>query len=169
MTVLADSSVHAAVERFLYREAAMLDDGRFDEWVELFTDDARYEAPIRVTRDRRDQELDGTGRIFDDTKATLAIRVERLRTDQAWAEEPPSRTRHVVSNVLVEEDPGNGDLIARSNLLVYRNRGANSTYDLWSAARVDRLRVDEGELRIAHRWIALDQATMAGHNLSIFL
>src|SRR5215510_6660484 len=88
------------VERFLYHEAALLDARRFEEWIELFSDDAHYFMPIRRTRTR--QELDreftkpGEMAFFDDSKQVLLRRVKKLATGRSWSEDPPSRTRHLI-------------------------------------------------------------------------
>src|SRR5262245_40277063 len=99
------------VEQFLYREARLLDERRFHEWLELFTEDVRYWMVGRSSRypnsskaiatmnrhgDRdADVAVDDDLPILDETKATLGRRVARLDTGMAWAEDPPSRTRHI--------------------------------------------------------------------------
>src|SRR6266540_6026795 len=119
------------VEQFLYREARLLDERRFHEWLELLTDDVRYWMPVRSNRypkaskaisildpDRyvegelaKDDEL----AILDETKETLARRIARLDTGMAWAEDPPSRTRHLIANVEVEQGETAPELKVYSN------------------------------------------------------
>jgi 3-phenylpropionate/cinnamic acid dioxygenase small subunit len=172
MTVTGDLGVQTrlSVEAFLFTEARLLDERRFEEWVDLFAEDGRYEVPVRVTREAgAEWELAPTARIFDDTKQTLQIRVSRLRTDFAWAEQPPSRTRHFVSNVAVEPTDVPAELVAVSNLLVYRSRGDWTVADLLSAQRRDRIRRTDEGWRFVHRWTALDQSNVSAHNLSIFI
>lgn len=165
-----DLQTRREIEDFLYDEAGLIDDGRFEEWIELFTDDARYEMPIRVTREKRAAwQLAPQGKIFDDSKATLNIRVQRLGTEYAWAEDPPSRTRHYITNIRVEHADVEGEYRVRCNLMVYRNRGQSPEYDLFSADRQDVLRRLPGDSwKIARRWIALDQSTVNSRNMSIF-
>lgn len=157
-----------AVAQFLYEEAALLDAGRFEEWLALLAPDVVYRAPVRTTKGRGEgSELSAEMFHFDETLETLRIRVQRLRTGTAWAEDPPSRTRHVVTNVRVR--PGAADeLVAESALLVYRNRGDDAGFDLLSAARTDTLRLVGGALCLARRLIAFDQATLGTRNLGIF-
>jgi len=169
------------VQQFLYREARFLDERRFDEWFELFTDDCLYWMPTRYNRLREgaaekwmvEQEVeDDTGlAYFEDTKATLARRIERLRTGMAWAEDPPSRTRHFISNI--ETRPGNDqvDLIAQSNFLIYRSRneGLDQDEDYFVGAREDWLRVEGDSYQIARRKIVPDFVVVNAQNLSIFL
>ena len=165
-----DAELQRAVERFLYLESELLDDRRFEEWLSLFSEDATYEAPLRVTRDRQASQLSERGRLFSDTKATLEVRVRRLLSEYAWAEQPPSRTRHFVSNVRARwlDD---GAIAVRSNVLVYRNRAERTDFELYSADRHDELVMTSGtaRFRIRRRWFVVDQSNMSGDSLSIFL
>jgi 3-phenylpropionate/cinnamic acid dioxygenase small subunit len=158
-----------SIRDFLYLEALALDERRFRDWLGFFSDDATYVVPVRVTReDLADWELSPSSRIFDDTRQTLEVRVRRLETDFAWAEQPPSRTRHYVTNVLVEAQPDDSVLV-RSNVLVYRSRGSETVPNLFSAQRRDVLRRHGASWLIEQRWAALDQSVVNAHNLSIFL
>jgi len=167
---IVDVAAARQVELFLYEEAALLDGRRFEEWLDLFTDDASYAVPLRLTREgQADSEISETGRIFWDSKATLAIRVQRLMSEYAWAEQPPSRTRHFVTNVRVGvlED---GNLEVKSNVLVYVNRGDDPRHELYSGDRHDVLvPLTDGEYKIDSRWFVVDQANMVGNSLSVFL
>lgn len=116
------------VTQFLYREALALDERRFRDWLAMLADDIRYEVPVRVTREGlADWELAPTSRIFDEDKQTLEVRVRRLETDFAWAEQPPSRTRHFVTNVIVDETDVDGEYLVHSNVFIYRSRGIDPT------------------------------------------
>ena len=155
------------IEQFLYREARMLDERKFNEWLELFADDIRYWMRVMSTVERGQREV-ATGRElahFDDNKVTLGIRVKRLYTGSAHAEEPQSRTRHFVSNVEVIEN-GN-ELTVNSNFIVYRTR-LETDEDWFVGHRVDTLRRAEGGWRIAKRVMVLDQTVLKAKNLSIF-
>lgn len=105
----------SAAEEFLYREAALLDDGRLDDWLALFTDDARYRLPISSADDELEPAL------VDDDRARLAERVFRLTSTQAHAQLPPSQTVRDVHNVVVEELSGDEALV-RCNLTVHELR-----------------------------------------------
>lgn len=165
-----DLETRLSLQDFLYREALALDERRFRDWLEMFDEDSHYEIPVRVTREKlAEWELSPTSRIFDDNKQTLTIRVQRLETDFAWAEQPPSRTRHYVTNILMEATDEANIYLVRSNCLVYRSRGEHTDADLFSAQRRDRVRRAEQGWRFVHRWAALDQSTIAAHNLSIFI
>jgi 3-phenylpropionate/cinnamic acid dioxygenase small subunit len=159
-----------AIQRFLALECLALDDRRFRDWLAMFAEDARYEVPVRVTREKdADWQLSPQSKIFDDDKRTLEIRIRRLETDFAWAEQPPSRTRHHLSNILVEPGAQDGEYAVRSNCLIYRSRGDRPSYDILSAARRDVVRQDNTGWLFVHRWAALDQSTIAAHNLSFFI
>ena len=159
------------VQQFLFREARMLDERRFKEWVELFTDDVLYWAPILTNRTGREAKLEvqkfGESAHFEDGKTSLMNRVKRFDTGMAWAEVPPSRTRHLISNIEVERIDGSEDLKVRSSFLVYRSHLENDE-EIYAGARTDLLRRKDGSWAIARREIHLDQGTILGKNLAIF-
>ena len=105
-------------------------------------------------------------RPFAADRSTLSGRVARLETGMAWAEDPPSRTRHMISNIEVASDTG-AELTIHSNFIVYRSR-AESEQDFYVGARQDLLRRTDGGLKIARRKLTLDQNVLLAKNLSIF-
>ena len=171
------------VEQFLYREARLLDDRRFHEWITLFTDDVRYWMSGRSNRypksskaiaildaDRYvedDQTMEDELAILDETKETLAGRVARLDTGMAWAEDPPSRTRHLIANIEIEPGDADAELKVYSNFIVYRSR-AETEQDFFVGARQDVLRRVDGAWKIARRKLVLDQNVLSAKNVSIF-
>lgn len=158
------------IQDFLNREALAIDERRFRDWLEYLADDLRYEVPLRVTREGlAEWEVSPTSRIFDDDKQTLTIRVERLETDFAWAEQPPSRTRHYVTGVVVDPYEVDGEYRVKSNCLIYRSRGDSPDPNFYSVARTDIVRSTEDGYQIAKRWAVLDQSVINAHNLSIFI
>ena len=167
---MIDNQIFREIEAFLFYEAEMLDTQQFDTWLSLWTDDASYRMPVRVTHDKRQAEEEFVTHFghFDETREMLEIRVRRLSTKTAWAENPPSRTRHFVSNIRVVAE-GNSVFSVRNNLLLYRNRGDSAEHDLLSAERHDVLRKVEDKWQISERCIYLDQSTLGTMNLSIFL
>ena len=165
-----EREVRESIRDFLYLESLALDERRFRDWLTAFAKDARYEIPVRVTREKlAEWELSPNSRIFDDTKQTLDIRIRRLETEFAWSEQPPSRTRHFITNVVVERTEKPDEFQVSSNCLVYRSRGEETIPSLFSAQRKDRLRRDGDSWLIVHRWAALDQAVVNAHNMSIFI
>jgi biphenyl 2,3-dioxygenase beta subunit len=96
----------------------------------------------------------------------LESRVRKLETGYAWAEDPPSRTRHLVTNVRLISDNADG-LVVETNFHLYRTR-LNSEEDSWIGLRRDLLRRKEGTFEIADRKIFLDQTVILSRNLSNF-
>jgi biphenyl 2,3-dioxygenase beta subunit len=168
-----DHALRCQVEEFLYLEAELLDDRKLREWLELLTDDVRYWMPIRHNTAERPQDIaeelskPGEGYYFDDNKKSLSLRVERVYSKSAWSELPPSRTRHLITNVRVKRDNG-AELEVHSNFLVYRTR-MESDKDVFVGTRQDILRRVNGGFKIARRTIVLDQAVLDAKNISVFL
>jgi 3-phenylpropionate/cinnamic acid dioxygenase small subunit len=168
-----DSGLRQRIEDFFFLEAELLDDRKLREWLDLLTDDVRYWMPIRHNTYERPADLSeelskpGEAFYFDDDKTSLRIRVERVYAKNAWAEMPPSRTRHLISNVRVKKDRG-AELEVHSNFLVYRTR-METDQDLFVGTRHDVLRRAGAGFKIARRTIILDQAVLAAKNISIFL
>src|SRR5882757_6837878 len=158
------------VESFYYDEAALLDQRRYREWLDLFTDDTHYWMPVRRTKasNQLDGEFSRLGDMafFDDNKAMLTMRVRRLETGYAWAEEPPSRTRHLVTNVRIVAADGE-HITAESNFHLHRTRLASDENN-WIGLRRDVLQRSDGLLRIAARHIFLEQTVLLAPNLSNF-
>jgi 3-phenylpropionate/cinnamic acid dioxygenase small subunit len=168
---LCDVQLQHEIEQFYYWEADLLDSRRYDEWLDLLADECEYWMPVRSTRVRGDEEHEfakpGEGAFFDDEKAHMVSRVEKLYTGFAWAEDPPSRTRHFVGNVRILEQPADATVRVASNFLVYRTRLAKDE-DEWVGRREDTLRKVDGRWKIAKRHIFLDQVVLTSKNLSVF-
>lgn len=175
----AERDTHYEVEQFYYEEAALLDDGRYADWLDVLADDLDYWMPTRTNRLRRQQALSvaarGEAAFYDETKESLAWRIRRFDSGMAWAEDPPSRTRHLVTNVMVRHaDPAehdgftDDDLWVRSAFLVYRNR-LEREENVFAGSRTDLLRrTGEGRLLVARRTILLDQNILLAKNISTF-
>ncbi len=99
-----------AAEQFLYRQAELLDEKQWDEWLALFTDDGFYWMPAEEDQ----TEGDGQPNIFWEDQDLMLMRVARNEHPHAHSQAPHNRLCHVVSNVLVESEEPNGDLIVRS-------------------------------------------------------
>lgn len=168
--------VKSGVEEFLYREAELLDERRYEEWLDLFTEDVHYWMPMRrnVPRDEPEREFTRSGadvNWFDEGKDTLTRRVRQILTGVHWAEEPPSRICHLVTNVQVlRARPGGPvptEVEVKSRFIVYRNRVETET-DFLVGKREDLLRRVAGDWRIARRKIVLDQNVLLAKNLTVF-
>jgi PAH dioxygenase small subunit len=168
-TLPVDLETRLAVNDLLVHEAELLDDRRFEDWLELFAPDIEYVAPIRVHRKTPAPDTSEDIFFYDENLQSLTLRVRRLATDVAWAEDPPSLTRHFVTNIRVQPAEVEGELVVKSNVLLFRSRGDLGHHDLLSAERTDLLRNVEGEWRIARRRIVFDQASLGTKNLGVFL
>ena len=163
--------LQAEVERFFSAEAELLDERRFDQWLDLLHDDVRYWMPIarNVRFDRPELEYTREHREanwFDEGKDTLRKRVQQIMGGDHWAEEPRSRTTHLVANVRVEAVEGS-DITAKSRFVVCAYRLEHDV-DLFIGKRVDVLRRVDGALKVLRRTIYLDQSVLLSRNLTTF-
>jgi 3-phenylpropionate/cinnamic acid dioxygenase small subunit len=167
-SLLPGGALYAEVTALLYREADLLDNYRFVEWLEMLTQDIHYVMPVRTSQFLTDGKgFDAKATFFDDDIASLTTRVKRLETEFAWAETPPSRTRHFISNTMLEP-ADDGEVTARSHFMVTRTRSDNG-YQMFTGERQDTLRRGEdGSLAFAKRLILPDQTTITATNLSVF-
>ncbi|MBL4868925.1 MAG: 3-phenylpropionate/cinnamic acid dioxygenase subunit beta [Pseudomonadales bacterium] len=156
------------IEQFLYHEANLLDERRFDEWINLLTQDIHYWMPIRRTTTSRelDKEFTAPGAMafFDEDLMMLQLRVKKMTGKMAWSEDPPSRTRHFVSNIRIVDNTGD-EITVGLNFHLYRTR-YGSEEDSWIGRRQDVIRRVDGGLKLAQRHIYLDQTLILSQNLS---
>ena len=151
-------------EAFLFNEAALLDEWRLDEWLALFTDNARYVVPVT---DAREGDVCETLSIINDDMARLRARVERLKSRHAHREFPWSRTRRLITNVRVSET-SQEEIRVTASFLVYRIRSGHVDPLI---GRYDHiLRHVEGQLKFAFRKATLDLEALHPHGtISIIL
>ena len=157
------------VEHVLYYEAYLLDQRRFSEWLELFAEDATYTITVReaVQSSAESGSLLGEASppLVDEDRTFLTTRVRRLDTQLAHAEQPPSLTRHLITNVLVHG--GSGDEIrVSSNFQVYQARIDISEH-VFYGTRDDVLRSVDGQWRIVRRHVVLD-TSLIPRTITIF-
>lgn len=160
-----------AVEDFYVDEAALLDTHRYEDWLALLAPEFSYWVPVRTTTYRKDLPgFSDTVSFFEDTRASIATRVRRLvESKSAWSEEPPSRTRRLVTNLRAGTTP-DGEIVAASYLLIVRSRGDDPDFEMLSAERLDRFRVvGSDRLELVHRSVLLDQSVIGAINLALFL
>jgi ethylbenzene dioxygenase beta subunit len=169
LEVAIDIEQYAGVVAWVNREAELLDTGREREWLEtMVSKEIVYQLPLRQTVER----ARGTGFSkatfhLDESYGSLLTRVSRNESAYAWAEDPPSRIRHFVTNIRVCE-LGSGQVGVKSNLLIYRTRGDQTQPQLFSGERQDVLRIEDGNLKLFRRTILLDLTVIETHNLGIF-
>lgn len=148
------------VAQFLYREAELLDERRFAEWLELFSGPGRYRVYVA---DYIGPDIKGTTKPIlpspvlaaDDDFEFIGVRVARLERNLAVCEVPASLTRHFVTNVQATQL--GGEIEARYNTALVQNRNGA---DVMVGRRVDRLRRVDGALRIADRCAYLDHQVL---------
>jgi len=171
VTLSQQQALWLELMQFYIREAWLLDERKYKEWLDLFTDDVLYFMPRRKNVPRRElhRELTPLGdlAILEEDKRYLEMRVARLDTGMAWAEDPPSRTRHLIGNL--EAAPlENGQAEARTAFLVYRSH-LETDSQLLSGCREDVLRKVNGAWQVKKRTIVLDANVLLDKNLSVFL
>lgn len=168
-----DAETERAITRFLFDEAELIDDMRFTEWLECMHQDVFYWAPVRENRVFRERDEEfyprGTSAYFEETWDFLKQRVDRLLTAKAWAEEPASRSRHIISNVRVDarED---GRFAVKSNFFIYRTRGERDQDEISGERRDVIVAVPDSPwgFQVLEREVRFDMATILVKNLSLF-
>jgi len=165
-----DDPRHQDAHRFLVEEAALLDARQWSRWLDLLTDDVRYVMPVRVTT-VIDAGYDARSDMahFDEDAYALRKRVERLLTDHAWTEDPPSRTRHLVTNVRSFPGRADDEVEVESTVLLFRSRGDDRDAEYVCAGRHDVLRRGGDGYRLASRLITVDESVLRTQNLAVFL
>jgi 3-phenylpropionate/cinnamic acid dioxygenase small subunit len=165
------------IEEFLYDEANLLDERRFEEWLDTLAEDLRYFMPMEfnvkfgehAAREltTREQHMSW----FNEGKWSIGKRVEQILTGVHWAEEPLSRVCRLVSNVQLKaiESTSDGGLEVdvSSRFLIYQNRCEHEQY-FFVGDRFDRVRRDAGGWKLARREIRIHQNVLLAKNLTVF-
>ena len=163
------------IEDFFFREADLLDEREYDQWLELLTEDVVYWMPMRKNVSYADRQKDITAENdlawFHDDKETLRKRVKQIQTGIHWADEPISRVSHLITNVRLAEpitSLAEGEkTLTKCRFIVYRNRLEDET-DFLVGRREDTLLRTGGQLKVARRKIILDQSVLLAKNLTMF-
>jgi 3-phenylpropionate/cinnamic acid dioxygenase small subunit len=170
----------ARINRFYFREARLLDDRCYQQWLALLSDKIEYIVPARhvVQLDHakreteaflnREQEFNVAGEppLRDEKYLHLMIRVMRSLKMVAWTENPPARTRRNVSNIELIEENGN-TVSVFSNTLLYYSRHERSDY-LYSYQRRDVLEKSGEDFRIVQREVLLDNGLVPAPSAGLF-
>lgn len=156
--------------QFLHLEAALLDNHRYGEWLDLLHEEIRYRMPVSVTTVRGQVAMIQSGLChFDEDHHSLSKRVERLLGEHAWTENPPSRTRRFVSNICVLPGANPDQLHCTSYLLLFRSRLDVRPPEWVSALRTDVLQRNDGDWLLQDREIQIDESVLRTQNLAVFL
>ena len=135
-------------EQFLYHEARLLDTQRYEDWLQLFTQDATYWLPLE--QDQKDPHE--TSSIVHDDRTLLELRVKQYRHARAHARQPLARTVHQISNI-VPLGEANGALRIASTLTVVEFR--NEKQRVYGALVEHHLRRNGDTFAIAHKRVDL--------------
>jgi benzoate/toluate 1,2-dioxygenase beta subunit len=146
---IADLSELRACEAFLVHEGRLLDDGHFDDWLALFTPDARYWVP---SQPNQESPYETVSLMYDDRRL-LETRVRRLADPRIYSQEPRSRTSRIVTNVTIEQTPGEPGRLVRSKFILVEYR--RETQRLFAGTYWHRLVGQDEEMRIAMKRVDL--------------
>ncbi len=150
------------IEQFLYHEARLQDEQRYDEWEALWTDDAIYWVPANGDDIDPEREIS----IIYDNRARISTRVKQLKSGKRHAQNPPSRMRHMISNVeLIDER--SGELRVAANFVVHESRERGRT--VWAGRSDYTLRRGEDGLRLAYKKVRLIDNDRPLHTLSFLI
>lgn len=136
------------VEQFLYHEADLMDEHRYDEWFALWADDALYWVPTGRDDINPAREI---SLIYDD-HVRLQVRIARLKSGFAHAQEPKSRMRRLVSNIVLTEE-ANSEITASSNFLLAELRRGKQ--DVFAGRTLHRLRPQNGSFKLVSKKVLL--------------
>jgi 3-phenylpropionate/cinnamic acid dioxygenase small subunit len=163
-----DDATYLQIQRFLFREAALLDRRDYAGWLALTTEDVRYRVNAVVARDAGAQAVDYA--IIDEDLAGLKSRIDQISNPRLTrAENPPSMTRRVVSNIEAYDGASAGQFLVDSYLLAYRSRPSLPEGGFYVAERRDLLRRTAAGWRLARRDVHLDQVMLFDGALSTLL
>ncbi len=167
------------VEQFYYREARLLDERQFTQWLRLLSREVVYVLPARYVplaraEDRdteqfhtleRELSQEGEAHLREEDYQLLSLRAQRALMQQAWAENPPARTRRIIANVEVLPGERPQELQTYSNFLLHYSRHGRDYQD--SGQRQDILQLEKKELRIFFRRVILDSTLIAAPTVGL--
>ena len=169
------------IEQFYYKEARLLDERKYQQWLTLVTEDIRYTLPVRHSG-AVDPKLKETEALLDisvDTSTgiepphrdedymALYIRVMRAYKPNSWTDVPPVRTRRFISNIEVEQGEEENSYRCYSNLLLSYSRHRDDNH-IYTAQRSDLLRKDDSGFKIARRQVLIDWNVITAPSLGLF-
>lgn len=161
---MAESVSLAAVEQFVYREARLLDERRFEEWMALYTDDGVYWAPTRHEQSSPDEAVS----LFYDDRGTMGARIKRFAHPDIHIQTPISRTSHIVSNIELDASGSNeGGLVAHAAFIMSEYRSGEPR---WYSGRYEYLLRDTSEgMRIAMKKVVLVNCSASFTAMAVYI
>lgn len=166
----ANDDVYAEIVAWLIDEAALLDQRQFDEWYSRLATDVVYRMPVRSTLRRGDvPEPDRVYYHLDENHSSLWVRVRQFTDATTYVEDPPSRTRRFVTNIVIEQ-MSDDKYCVTSHLLILRSKGDSAHFEIFSCGRRDVVRrALEGGLLLAAREIEIDQTSLGTSSVGVLL
>ena len=169
---IEDALLRLDIEDFFWYEAELLDDHRYEEWLQLMSKDVRYWMPIRrnvASKEMAERESPAENDIswFNNDYEMLEKRVKQIRTGVHWADEPLSRVSHMIGNVRVLDASNPDEVKVSSRFVFHRNRHQREESTFFGK-RIDTLRREEGSWKILRREIYIDESVLLHKNLTSF-
>jgi 3-phenylpropionate/cinnamic acid dioxygenase small subunit len=162
-----DNDLFVEIQRFLFREAALLDRRDYGAWLSLIAEDVHYRVTAAVARDAGAAPVQYA--IVDENLTALKSRIDQISNPRLTrAENPPSMTRRVVSNIDAHHAEKEDEFSVMSYLLAYRSRSSAPEGGFYVAVRHDTLR-RSSDWRLAKRDVQLDQIMLFDGALSMLL
>lgn len=165
------AEIQIEIEQFLFHEARLLEENRFDAWLNLLADDIKYFMPIRESVDQPAGASSASSQsgfaLYDDDKRSLSLRAGRLQSKLTPSEIPPPLVQRLITNIQSAETGQAGHYAVRSNFLVHQERrGRHVT--MFIGCRDDLLRRAGDTFQIARRDVRLAQTLLPG-TIALFL
>jgi 3-phenylpropionate/cinnamic acid dioxygenase small subunit len=165
--VPVNDEVYVSVQRFLSREADLLDRRAYQDWFKLWTEDLHYRVTAQLNQEAAVGVRDYA--IIEDDAVGLKARIDQISTPKlTHAENPPSLARRFFSGLQVQHGDHDGEVLASANVLIYRTRPEMPDGGFYVGTRTDVLRRVNGEWRLSRRSVRLDQAIVYGGVSTIF-
>jgi 3-phenylpropionate/cinnamic acid dioxygenase small subunit len=162
-----DESTRREIEAFLFHEARLADESRYEEWEDLVTDDMRYWVPAGAA------DYDPNLRLsyINDNRSRLATRIRQLKTGLRHSQTPPSVMRRLVSNIeILTVDEASGEYRVGANVVLYElAHQATGDIRIWVGRATYQLRRVQGKLRLAAKTVELVNASRPIPNLTFIL
>lgn len=162
---------HHDISMWLYREARLLDNERFAEWLALLAPDIHYWLPLRENRFRRDRRPAPTpadsASVFNDDFEDLALRIKRFDTGLVWSEDPAPRVSRTVTNIEIDGGNETEGFLVHSIISILRSRRQDEEV-MFNARREDLIRKQDGGWRLVRRHIFATHHVFLDENVSVF-
>lgn len=158
----ADSDLMHDVEQFLFREARLADEHRYEEWEELWTDDAIYWVPANGENTDPEREMS----IIYDNRSRIGLRVRQLLSGKRYTQDPRSSLRRIIGNIELLGRDGDEFRIA-ANAIVFESSQRGET--LWGSRNEYTLRRDGQGFRLARKKVALVNNDRAIYTMSFII